>query len=301
MSCSSSLAAARSFGSACSPPLLSSPAQMFSMLDSVAEQMMVHKDFQAAFDTCDRGLERLGSMEQEDSRYGELKAGFSILGIQALAELNQWRGVLPWVLQQYEQHKVPAKIMQMCVLLYSKVGEPAVVQEAAGAWLRCPGNSGVTGFGTVAELYLLHVLVPLGLRDEALELILGDVGSSAFTEEQKQAALDVVEEKEQQDPSPDPGTGPNSGSAAGSASPRGAVVQRLEAMLRFLSRKLLFTSTSFSLRTVFLAAVILYMLLLRLDPALPSAFMWISKLLELLRQMWRAMFAPYYQAQSKGL
>lgn len=31
--------------------------------------------------------------------------------------------------------------------------------------------------------------------------------------------------------------------------------------------------------------------------------MWISKLLELLKQMWRTMFAPYHQAvaHSKGL
>lgn len=160
---------------------------------------MVHKDFQAAFDTCDRGLESLSNMEQEDIRCGELKAGFCILGIQALAELNQWHGVLSWVLQQFEhQEKIPAKIMQMCILLYSKVGEPAVMQDAAHVWLHCPSNSRVTGFRTVAELYLLHVLVPLGHRDEALELIHGEVGSCAFTEDQRQTALDVVEEKERE-------------------------------------------------------------------------------------------------------
>lgn len=38
------------------------------MLDSAAEQMMVLKDFQAALDTCDRGLESLSSMDQEDNR-----------------------------------------------------------------------------------------------------------------------------------------------------------------------------------------------------------------------------------------
>lgn len=67
-SCSTSQAPARSFGSVCSPPLTSSSTQMFSMLDSAAEQMMVHKDFQAALDTCDRGLENLSSMDQEDNR-----------------------------------------------------------------------------------------------------------------------------------------------------------------------------------------------------------------------------------------
>lgn len=277
------------------------------MLDSAAEQMMVHKDFQAAFDTCGRGLESLANMEQEDNRSSEFKASFCILGIQALAELNQWHGVLSWVLQQYEhQEKIPAKIMQMCILLYSKVGEPAVMQEAARVWLHCPSNSRVTGFGTVAELYLLQVLVPLGHRDEAVELIVGEVGSSVFTEDQRQTALDVVEEKERQNQETalNPGTSPNSEITAHPVSTQGSVIHKLEAMLRFLYRKLMVTSFgSFSLRRVFLAAVLLYMLFFRMDPALPSSFMWISKLLELLRQMWSAVFAPYYQAltQSKGL
>lgn len=39
------------------------------MLETAAEQMMVHKDFQAVFDTCSRGLEGLKNLEQEDSRW----------------------------------------------------------------------------------------------------------------------------------------------------------------------------------------------------------------------------------------
>ncbi|KAM6961807.1 peroxisome assembly protein 26 [Tautogolabrus adspersus] len=301
------MSSARNLGSLCSPPLTSPATQVSSMLETAAEQVMVYKDFQAAFETCNRGLESLANMEQEDNRFGELKAGFCILGIQALAELNQWHGVLSWVLQQYEhQEKIPAKIMQMCILLYSKVGEPAVMHAAARVWLHCPSNSKVTGFGTVAELYLLHVLVPVGQEDEALELIMGEVGSTAFTEDQRQAALEVLEEKEKQhEEAPlDPGLSPDPEICGTAVSNQGSVIHKLETMLRFLYRKLFLTgSGSFPLRRVFLAAVLLYMLLFRLDPALPSSFMWISKLLQVLRQMWRAMFAPYYQAlpQSTGL
>lgn len=50
----------------------------------------------------------------------------------------------------------------------------------------------------VAELYLLHVLVPLRYREEAEELILGEIGTSVFTEHQRQSALELLEEKEQQ-------------------------------------------------------------------------------------------------------
>uniref|UniRef100_UPI0037E9554D peroxisome assembly protein 26 n=1 Tax=Semicossyphus pulcher TaxID=241346 RepID=UPI0037E9554D len=306
-SCATSLNSARNLDSVCSPSLTPPLTQITNMLDSAAEQMMVHIDFQAAFHTCERGLECLANMDQEDSRCGELKAGFCILGIQALAELNQWHGVFSWVLQQYEhQEKIPAKIMQMCILLYSKVEEPAVMQEAARVWLSCLTNSRVTGFGTVAELYLLHVLVPLGHRDEALELIDGEVGSIAFTEDQRQAALEVLEEKDQQieEPILNPRISSDSETAANSVSTQGPVIHKLEAIVRFLYRKLFVTASgSFPLRRVFLAAVLLYMLFLRLDPALPSSFMWISKLLQLLKQMWRAIFASYYQAlpQSKGL
>lgn len=67
-SCSSSMAAARCPGPSCSPPLAPSATRLFGMLDTAAEQMMVHKDFQAAFDTCDGGLESLACMDQEDHR-----------------------------------------------------------------------------------------------------------------------------------------------------------------------------------------------------------------------------------------
>lgn len=302
-SCSTSQPPARSIASVCSPPMSSALTDITNMLDTAAEQMMIHKDFQAALDTCDRGLESLTSMEPEDNRCEEFKVRFCILGIQALAELNQWQAVLSWVLQQYEhQDKIPARIMQMCILLYSKVGEPAVMQASARGWLHCPSNR-VSGFRTVAELYLLHILVPLGHAEEARELIIGEVGSAAFTEDQRQTALDVVEEKERQNQEApvDPNCSPTSEITA---HPQGSVIQRLEAMLKCLYRKVTMRrSGSFLLRRVFVAAVLLYMLFVRLDPALPSAFMWISKLLQLLRQMWTAMFAPYYQSltQSKEL
>lgn len=98
-----------------------------------------------------------------------------------------------------------------------------MMKEAARVWLHCPSNSGVPGFRTVAELYLLHVLVPLGRRDEALELILGEVGSGAFTEDQKQTALQIVEEK--QELPLDPGINPISEIAADAVSTQGLTFQ----------------------------------------------------------------------------
>ncbi|CAG04184.1 unnamed protein product [Tetraodon nigroviridis] len=289
-------APAHSLCSVCVPPLSSAFTQIFSMLDTAAEQMMVRTDFQAAFDTCNKGLENLAGMELEDNRCWEYKAGFCTLGIQALAELNQWRAVLPWVLQQYEnQQEIPPKIVQLCILLYSKVGQPAVMQEAAGRWLRRPSNRSAPGFRTVAELYLLHVLLPLRRREEAEELILGEIGSSVFTEDQRQTALELLEEKEQQDLN----SSRDAPAAADGVSARGATLCKLEAVLRFFFRRLPSTRC-FRFQRVFLAATLLYLLFLRLDPAHPSSFMWISKLFQLLKQVWRTLFGPYYQAASRG-
>lgn len=257
---------------------------------------MVHGDFQAAFETCNSGLETVKRLEPEDdNRCAEVKAGFCMLGVQALAELNQWRGVFSWVLEHYErQEHVPAKIMQLCILLYSKVGEPAVMQEASRVWLRCPSNVRAHGFRLVAELYLLHVLVPLGHLEEARELVGGD----AFPEELRQTALDVVKEevrRKQEEPI-NPGLNPDSEIAAHPASTQGSLLCKFGAMLRFLYSKCLRAgSGSFPVRKLFLVAVLFYMLLFRMDPAFPSSYMWISKLLQLIRQIWRATFGPYYQ------
>lgn len=92
--------------------------------------------------------------------------------------------------------------MHLCIcfcsiLLHSKVGEPAVMQEATRVWLRS-SSCKAPGFRTVAELYLLHVLVPLEHLEEARELISGELGLAVFTEDQRQTALDVVEEKARQ-------------------------------------------------------------------------------------------------------
>lgn len=66
--CSASAAPAHSLCTVCIPPLTSPLTQIFSMLETAAEQMMVQTDFQAAFDTCNKGLENLTSMELEDNR-----------------------------------------------------------------------------------------------------------------------------------------------------------------------------------------------------------------------------------------
>lgn len=51
---------------ACCSSLVS---DLFDVLDSAAESMMVHRDFHTTFDTCSKGLEDLASGDAEDDRF----------------------------------------------------------------------------------------------------------------------------------------------------------------------------------------------------------------------------------------
>ncbi|XP_036433035.1 peroxisome assembly protein 26 isoform X2 [Colossoma macropomum] len=288
-----------------SSPLVCLHAPRAGLVDAAVDHLMVRKDFQAAFDTCEKGLGSLmNSDEQEETcfRHGELKAALCIVGIQALAELNQWRDVLTWVLQHYgETAKIPAKIMQMCILLYFKVAEQAEVQEMVRTWLHCSSNMSQSGYSSVAELYILHVLLPLGQTTEAIELLEDEVGQVAFTEDQRQTALAVVENYDAKN---EPHSYTVSESVCVQAEARGSVttlqgslVRRLNSVVRLLYRALSTVSTNIRsrcLRRAFLLLLLLYLLLIRMDPAFP----WILRLYGLFQQMWNTMFGPYYRALS---
>lgn len=74
-----------------------------------------------------------------------------------------------------------------------KVGERAVMKDTVCDWLHCFGNMSQSGFSTVAELYFLHILVPMGHTTEVLEMLESDVGRVAFSDEQRQAARSLVD------------------------------------------------------------------------------------------------------------
>lgn len=300
---SSALAQPLSLGSVArqSPLWGSGVSHVVHLLDTAAEQFVVHRDFQTSFGVCEEGLAILVENETEDSRWGEVKEGLCILGVQALAELDQWPGVLSWVLRQYQRpEEIPATIMQMCILLYAKVGHETAIQEATRTWLFCPATVGLGAYRTVAELYLLCVLLPLGRTDDARQLVLGEVGSRAFSEDQRRLALEVVTEKENESLETPDGSSrsPSPVVPVPTSPPGGALMAKLGAMLRLLCRSLSLSSSAggFPLRRLCMAMVLVYILVFRMNPALPSAYLWISKLLQVLKQTWDVMFKPYYSA-----
>ncbi|XP_043944402.1 peroxisome assembly protein 26 [Protopterus annectens] len=302
---SRSLGSQAAFGSSVGLSIGPAPPALF-LLDKAAEMLAVNRSFEAALEACERGLETIDSgnstSDQEDAhRFSDVKASFCIIGVQALAELNRWREVLPWVLQQYDApEKVPARIMQMCILLYSKVEEPQMIQEAVQLWLKDSKNRTLPAYGAVAELYLLHVLIPLGQFGEA-ELLVQDPVS--FPEGQQQGALRFISQSrgEQTDSMLHQKSAHHQEMSDNSQAGRG-VLSKLTTILKAVQRTMKTvqsTLCSFWISKLVLATFLVYLLVARLDSASPNSFLWISRLLHLFRQTWNAMFAPYYLARVK--
>ncbi|XP_020374710.2 peroxisome assembly protein 26 [Rhincodon typus] len=275
------------------PPGSQGPA--LAALFRAAQRLQLRRDFPAALAACERGLE----LEQKGSGSvlaADTKSCLCIIGIQALAELNQWDQVLGWVLEIYEiPEKIPARILQMCIILYSKVGEPGQVQKAVDSWLkRCTSPSPLgCGSGLVLELYLLHVLLPLGLYTEAEELI---QGTALLTEQQRGPALQVIQNRRPQQPEQD-----SAGSRCQLAADSSQQCHPVHNSLFKTLQQVLMLSWRFlhlvPVRKLFLAALLAYMLIVRLDPASPAALPWVRSLHNVIRQMWKTMFARFNKAR----
>ncbi|KAL2777030.1 peroxisome assembly protein 26 isoform b [Daubentonia madagascariensis] len=175
------------------------PAPAVDLLEEAADLLVVHLDFRAALQTCERawrGLAAPGLAEEPASTSLEVKCSLCVVGIQALAEMDRWREVLSWVLQYYQvPEKLPPKVLELCVLLYSKMQEPGAVLDVVSAWLQDPANQDLPEYGALAELHLQRVLLPLGRLSEAEELV---VGSAAFGEEQRLDVLQAIHTARQQ-------------------------------------------------------------------------------------------------------
>ncbi|XP_021047189.1 peroxisome assembly protein 26 [Mus pahari] len=174
-----------------SEPALALPAvsPAVHLLEEAADLLVVQLDFHAALETCERAWQSLAE-EPVSGTIVEVKCSLCVVGIQALAEMDRWREALSWVLQYYQvPEKLPPKVLELCILLYSKMKEPGAVLDVAGAWLQDPDNQGLPEYGSLAKLHLFRLLLPLGRMSEAEELA---VGSAAFSEEQRVEVLQAI-------------------------------------------------------------------------------------------------------------
>uniref|UniRef100_A0A8C6ACN1 Peroxisomal biosis factor 26 n=1 Tax=Marmota marmota marmota TaxID=9994 RepID=A0A8C6ACN1_MARMA len=108
------------------------------LLEEAADLLVVHLDFRAALETCERAWQSLANdslAEEPAGTYLEVKCSLCIVGIQALAEMDRWREVLSWVLQYYQvPEKLPPKILELW-LIFPQV--PVTTDAASSALGLC--------------------------------------------------------------------------------------------------------------------------------------------------------------------
>uniref|UniRef100_A0A663MX06 Peroxisomal biogenesis factor 26 n=1 Tax=Athene cunicularia TaxID=194338 RepID=A0A663MX06_ATHCN len=211
-----------------SEPLAWAPvsAQAASLLEEAADLLVLHRDFAAAVERCEAGCDSLGpGTGPGPESSADVKCSLCVVGIQALAEMNRWREVLSWVLQYYHvPEHLPPKVLELCILLYSKVREPQVMLEVGSSWLRDQTNKSLPEYGALSEKILT--------------------------------------------------------------------------MLTLLRRALRSMSSQFYLlpyKKMLLATFLLYLVVVRLDPASPTSLPFIYKLVQLFRQAWAAVFSPIHR------
>ncbi|XP_036913974.1 peroxisome assembly protein 26 isoform X3 [Sturnira hondurensis] len=175
--------------------------------------------------------------------------------------MDRWQEALAWVLQYYQvPEKLPPKVLELCLLLYSKMQDPGAVLGVARAWLRDPDNQGLPECPALAELHLWRVLLPLGHVSEAEEL----VGSVAFSEQQRLDTLQAIRAAGHQQ-----GHQP-AGSEEDQQSSQEGTSHKLLSLLMLLRR--LWASVvghiaSLPFKKSLLATLVLCLLLVRFDPA----------------------------------
>ncbi|NXY63307.1 PEX26 protein, partial [Callaeas wilsoni] len=279
------------------------PAQAAALLEEAADLLVLHRDFAAAVERCEAGCDSLGpGLGPGHERclfltsFAEVKCSLCVVGIQALAEMNRWREVLSWVLQYYQvPEHLPPKVLELCILLYSKVREPQVMLEVGSSWLREHANQSLPEYGALLELYLAQVLLPLGRFEGAEELVRG----CAVDSEQRLAFLSTIcESRRQSTQQEETRSAAEEQQDPATETVLGALSQKLLTMLALLRRALWSMSNHFYLlpyKKMLLATFLLYLVVVRLDPASPTSLPFIYKLVQLFRQAWAAVLSPIHR------
>lgn len=264
------------------------------LLEEAADLLVVHLDFPAALETCERACQSLARdtlAEEPAATSLEVKCSLCVVGIQALAEMDRWREVLSWVLQYYQvPEKLPPKVLELCILLYSKMQEPGAILDVVSVWLQDPDNQGLPEYGVLAELHLQRVLLPLGHLAEAEELV---VSSAAFGEERRLEVLWAIHTARQQQKQEHSGF-----QEVLKINQEGSFSHKFLSLLMLL-RRLWDSAVSHFLSLPFkkslLAALIFCFLVVRYDPASPPSLPFLYQLAQLLHWIRKAVFAHLSQ------
>ncbi|XP_040292970.1 peroxisome assembly protein 26 isoform X3 [Bufo bufo] len=241
---------------------LSGTPPAFSLLDAATDLLVLERNFAGALELCERGLQII-TTEPRDTKNDQVKAALVVIAIQALAEMERWREVLPWLLQYYRPQEMPHNIMEMCLLLYSRVKQPHVMLELSRDWLR-----------EAEEL----AQDPQLFSKQQQEVVLTAVREEKRRLEREEEEAKVERERVSHEQSVSP-----------SGNVRARYLQVAQLIYGALSAALTWTR-KIPLRLVLLALLLMSVILLRLDPASPASQGPILRLLLLFRQTFTSLF-----------
>ncbi|NXS14606.1 PEX26 protein, partial [Neodrepanis coruscans] len=186
--------------------------------------------------------------------------------------------------------------LHFSVLLYSKVGEPQVMLEVGSSWLGDQTNTSLPEYSSLLELYLVHVLLPLGRFEGAEELV---HGCGVLGSEQQLALLGTIGESRcQWTRQEEMHSAAEEPQDAETETVLGVLSQKLLTMLALLRRALKSMASHFyslPYKKMLLATFLLYLVVVRLDPASPTSLPFIYKLVQLFRQAWAAVLSPIHR------
>ncbi|CAI5786381.1 assembly 26 [Podarcis lilfordi] len=185
----------------------------------------------------------------------------------------------------------------LSILLHSKVEEPHVMLEVARDWLHSSANQHLPSYGLLAQLHLFHVLLPLRLFAEAEDLIRD---SKALSKEQQVEAYESIKEQRQQwlQKEEEVRQLPEERPEMVWKQRLGLVSQKVLTILAQLGRvlgSLAGQLCSIPYRKTLLAAFMLCLIVVRLDPASPTSLPFLNRLIQLFHQARLAAFSPHYR------
>jgi len=146
---------------------------MGSLSPNLAEAVdfFVMRKFVECYDKCNEVICSAKCEPEQESNQSVIEAS-AALGIQALAETNQWEQAIAFICEVYGAvHLCPPRIIQVCILLHAHVKEYLPCHSLVQKWFENPHNKNNKQCAQVIKIYSCHILHPTGCVETLRDLV----------------------------------------------------------------------------------------------------------------------------------
>jgi hypothetical protein len=131
-----------------------------------ANDCLLFRRFEECLDVCRHNIEVAKNYIEDERACAAIEALVAI-AIQAYAELNRWLEVVPFVAQTYNGlEECPPLIARLCLSLHAKLKDDVTCTVIASIWLKNPTNCSRAEYRSLAEAYVMQVLLPAQRWDD---------------------------------------------------------------------------------------------------------------------------------------